>query len=50
MTTRETIESLYDDLVHLDEITGELDPESNRKIDEQREKIVQQLRNLGERI
>lgn len=50
MNNQETIESLYDNLVHLDEIAGELDPETNRKIDEQRAKIVQQLRDLGETL
>lgn len=44
------IESLYEELIHLDEIAGELDDESNRKIDEQRSKIKLQLEELGETL
>jgi len=44
------IERLYEELIHLDEIAGELDPESNRKIDEQRAKIKRQLIDLGETL
>jgi ABC-type phosphate transport system ATPase subunit len=44
------IESLYEELIYLDEIAGELDPESNRKIDARREQIKQELIALGEKV
>lgn len=49
-TNTAIIESLYEELIHLDEIAGELDAESNRKIDTRRTQIKQELRDLGERI
>ena len=35
--------SLMDHLIHLDEIAGELDPESNARIDAQRKELKQQI-------
>jgi ABC-type phosphate transport system ATPase subunit len=46
----ETVQALYEQLIHLDEIAGELDPESNRKIDEQRASLVQQIKLLEQEI
>jgi hypothetical protein len=44
------IDSLYEELIHLDEIAGELDTESNRKIDARRAQIKQELIALGETL
>jgi len=38
--------SLKEHLVHLDEIAGELDPESNARIDAHRKELKQQIINL----
>ena len=40
------LDCLYNELIHLDEIAGELDEESNARIDEQRRKLVEQIREL----
>jgi hypothetical protein len=42
----ETICELYEELVHLDEIAGELDPESNAKIDARRQEIKGEIKEL----
>lgn len=44
------VEDLYEELIYLSEIAGELDPESNRRIDVRRNQIKQELRDLGELI
>jgi hypothetical protein len=43
---QETINELYEELVHLDEIAGELDPESNAKIDARRQEIKAEIKEL----
>lgn len=43
---QENINSLYEELIHLDEIAGELDPESNRKIDARRGEIMAKIKEL----
>lgn len=40
------LDCLYNDLIHLDEIAGELDEESNARIDEQRRRLAAQIREL----
>lgn len=40
------LDCLYNELVYLDEIAGELDEESNARIDEQRRKLAEQIREL----
>jgi hypothetical protein len=40
------LDCLYNELIHLDEIAGELDEESNALIDEQRRKVAEQIREL----
>ena len=40
------LDCLYNELVHLDEIAGELDEETNARIDEQRAKLAKQIREL----
>lgn len=41
------IESLFEELIMLDEIAGELDPESNAKIEQRRSDIKRELSDLG---
>ena len=44
------LNELYEELILLDEIAGELDPESNAKIDARRAEIkqeIQELQSLG---
>ena len=41
-----SLDCLYNELIHLDEIAGELDEESNARIDEQRRKLAAQIREL----
>lgn len=49
-TIREThsdiISCLYEDLIMLDEQTGEFDEFTNARIDEQRRKLMQQIKEL----
>ncbi len=49
-TVREThsdiIDCLYEDLIMLDEQAGEFDEITNARIDEQRRKLMQQIREL----
>ena len=40
------LDCLYNELIHLDEIAGELDEESNARIDEQRRRLAAQIREL----
>lgn len=46
MSNTTLLDCLYNELVHLDEIAGELDEESNASIDEQRQKLAAQIREL----
>ena len=46
MSDQTLLDSLYNELIHLDEIAGELDEESNARIDEQRRKLSEQIREL----
>lgn len=49
---QDTIDNLYEELVYLDEIAGELDPETNAKVDARRAEIkleIMELRSLGTR-
>ena len=39
----ERINTLYEQIIHLDEIAGELDPESNARIDAQRVALKQRI-------
>ena len=43
---QEEINNLYEELIYLDEIAGELDPESNAKIDARRAEIKQEIKEL----
>ena len=47
MADQSLLDMLYNELVHLDEIAGELDEETNAKIDAQRWKLYQQIQELG---
>lgn len=40
------LNSLYEELIYLDEIAGELDPESNAKVDAQRQLLVAKIKEL----
>lgn len=46
MTKPTDISSLYEELIYLDEIAGELDPESNAKVDAQRQLLVAKIKEL----
>lgn len=46
MSDQTLLDVLYNELIHLDEIAGELDEESNARIDEQRQKLAEQIREL----
>lgn len=46
MSDTTLLDVLYNELVHLDEIAGELDEESNARVDEQRQKLAAQIREL----
>ena len=43
-TMEDTLNNLYEELIYLDEIAGELDPESNAKIDLRRRELVKEIR------
>ena len=43
---QDTINDLYEELVYLDEIAGELDPETNAKIDARRKEILEEIKDL----
>ncbi len=48
----DTINSLYEELIFLDEIAGILDEESNRKTDERRKQLkveIQELEKISSR-
>lgn len=40
------LDCLYNELIHLDEIAGELDEESNARINEQRRRLAAHIREL----
>lgn len=44
------LHSLYEQLIHLDEIAGQLDPETNARIERQRVALKQQIREIEEDI
>lgn len=44
------LRSLYEQLIHLDEIAGQLDPETNARIEQQRVALKQQIREIEEDI
>jgi hypothetical protein len=43
MTRQERINSLYEQIIHLDEIAGQLDPETNARIDAERVVLKQRI-------
>lgn len=48
----ETLAALYEELIHLDEIAGELDPETNAKIDARRTELkreINEVESIGSR-
>jgi hypothetical protein len=49
MNDARTVDSLYERLIMLDEIAGELDDETNTKIDERRREIKRQILELETR-
>lgn len=46
MTDSTVLDSLYNELIHLDEQAGCFDEETNARIDEQRRKIMVQILEL----
>ncbi len=46
MADQTLLDVLYNELVHLDEIAGELDEETNAAIDKQRWKLYKQIQEL----
>ena len=49
---QDTLNNLYEELIYLDEIAGELDPESNAKIDQRRAELkreIKEVESLGSR-
>jgi hypothetical protein len=44
--TMNTTDYLYEELIYLDEIAGELDEESNVKIDARRKEILAEIREI----
>ena len=42
----DTTDYLYEELIYLDEIAGELDPESNAKNDARRKEILKEIREI----
>lgn len=42
------IDNLYEELIGLDEIAGELDDETNRRIDARRAELVRQIKEIEE--
>ena len=43
MTKQERIDNLYEQIIYLDEIAGELDPETNARTDAKRVALKQQI-------
>jgi hypothetical protein len=46
MADQTLLDSLYNELVHLDEIAGELDEATNAEMDKQRWKLYKQIQEL----
>jgi hypothetical protein len=44
------IHALYEELILLDEIAGELDPDSNSRIDRRRKELVAQIQQLEKTV
>ena len=47
-----TLDALHEELIYLDEIAGELDPESNAKIEARRAELIKEInevRSIGSR-
>lgn len=44
------IHALYEELIFLDEIAGELDPDSNSRIDRRRKELVAQIQQLEKTV
>jgi hypothetical protein len=42
----EQLNSLYEELICLDEIAGELSPEDNARVDQRRKALVQMINNV----
>lgn len=42
----DTLNNLYEELIYLDEIAGELDPESNAKTDARRQTLIREIKEL----
>jgi len=49
MNDKKTVDALYERLILLDEIAGELDEETNAKVDETRREIKRQIVELETR-
>jgi hypothetical protein len=43
---QDEINAIYEELIYLDEIAGELDPSSNAKIEARRSQLIEELRIL----
>ena len=46
MTLQDKINSLYEELIMLDEVAGELDPETNKLIDKKRFELTLKIKQL----
>ena len=46
MSDQTLLDCLYNELINLDEIAGQLDEETNAKIDEQRSKLWKHIQEL----
>lgn len=46
MNYRARLDSLYEELFHLDEVAGELDDEANQRTDQRRKEILAEMRKL----
>jgi len=46
MSDQTLLDCLYNELINLDEIAGQLDEETNARIDEQRNKLYNQIKEL----
>lgn len=47
---KEALNSFYEELIYLDEIAGELDPDSNARINARRQQLVQEIKNLEKTV
>jgi hypothetical protein len=49
---QDTLDNLYEELIYLDEVAGELDEEGNRRTNERRKELIKEInitRSLGSR-